>query len=58
MLPLTFGILHVHRAAEGIDPTAVGIRAVGLVGVDRAVGQRQSAVLTVDPAAPGGTRWS
>ena len=28
------GILHVHRAVEGIDPAAVGIHAVGLVGVD------------------------
>src|SRR5262249_2945913 len=45
-----------HRAIEGIDPPALGRRPVRLVGVDRAVGQRQRAVFTVDAAAQGGAR--
>src|SRR5262249_58669230 len=46
---------HGHRAVEGVDAPAQGRRAVRLVGVDRAVGQRQRAVLAVDPTAQGGT---
>ncbi len=47
------GILHVHRAVEGINPAAVGIRAVGLVGVDRAVGKGGGTGQDRQAAAPG-----
>ena len=50
--------LHVHRAIEGIDPPAQGRRAVRLVGIDRAVGQRQKAVFTGNAATQGGTQMS
>src|SRR5262249_37741022 len=47
------GMAYGHRTLEGIDPTAQGRRALRLVVVDRAAGQRQNAVFTVDPAALG-----
>src|SRR5262249_5510511 len=46
----------VHRAGKGIDPAAVGIHSVGLVGADGAARERQNAVFTVDPAAQRGAR--
>ena len=53
--------LEVCRAAQQVEAAAVGGRPVGLVGVDRVVGEREGGVLAIDPASLGGPagpgRW-
>ena len=55
LLPFTV-VSRVHNAADGVDSTAIRHGPIRLVGIDRTLSQRQTAVLTGDPTPIGRIR--